>query len=123
MKTEVVEAAATAKGLGSTLTGSGLAIYGGLTANEWALVIGVIVGIGGLCVQIWDKYHAHAERKERRRALRARERYERERHKAAMAEFERTGKMHHGAAAIDSMLDNMGVAMDSTLEAFNNEAG
>lgn len=69
MNNEAVDVAVTAKGLGSTLTGSGLAIYGGLiTANEWALVIGVIVGIGGLCVQIWDKYHAHTERKERMRA-------------------------------------------------------
>ena len=109
---DAVEIAATAKGLGSTLTGSGLAIYGGLTANEWALVVGIIVGFGGLCVQIWDKFHSHKERKERLRALRARERYERERHKAAMAEFERTGKMHHGAAAIDSMLDNMGCGHD-----------
>lgn len=93
MKTEAVDVAVTAKGLGSTLTGSGLAIYGGLTANEWALVIGVIVGIGGLCVQIWDKYHSHTERKERMRALKRRERHECERHKAAMAEFERTGKL------------------------------
>lgn len=92
MKTEAVDVAVTAKGLGSTLTGSGLAIYGGLTANEWALVVGVIVGIGGLCVQIWDKYHAHTERKARMRALRALECHERERHKAAMAEYARTGK-------------------------------
>lgn len=92
MNNEAVDVVVTAKGLGSTLTGSGLAIYGGLTANEWALVIGVIVGVGGLCVQIWDKYHAHTERKERMRALRARERHERERHKAAMAEYARTGK-------------------------------
>lgn len=93
MKTEAVDVAVTAKGLGSTLTGSGLAIYGGLTANDWALVIGVIVGVCGLCVQIWDKYQAHTERKERMRALRARERNERELHKAAMSEYALTGKL------------------------------
>ena len=93
MNNEAVDVVVTAKGLGSTLTGSGLAIYGGLTANEWALVIGIVVGVGGLYVQIWDKYHTQQERKARMRALRARERHEHERHKAAMYEFERTGKL------------------------------
>lgn len=116
MKTETVDVAVTAKGLGSTLTGSGLAIYGGLTANEWALVIGVIVGVGGLCVQIWDKYNAHTERKERMRALRALERHELERHKAAMSEYARLERMK-------ALEMGRHVAMDSTLEAFNNEAG
>ena len=36
MKTEAVDVAVTAKGLGSTLTGSGLAIYGGLTKRRQA---------------------------------------------------------------------------------------
>ena len=93
MNNEAVDVVVTAKGLGSTLTGSGLAIYGGLTANEWALFIGVIIGVGGLCVQIWDKYHAQQERKARKAILAAREKRERERHRAAMSEFERTGNM------------------------------
>ena len=93
MNNEAVDVVVTAKGLGSTLTGSGLAIYGGLTANEWAFFIGIILGVGGFCVQIWDKYDAKQERKARKAIIAAREKRERELHKAVMSEFERTGKM------------------------------
>lgn len=90
---DAAEAAVSAKGLGSTLTGGAVALYGGLSANDWAVVLGVVLGIGGLMVQIWDKYHAHQERKVRLRALAAREKREIAQHKAEMAEYARTGRM------------------------------
>lgn len=89
MNQETVEVIATAKGLGSTIAGSAVALYGGFTANEWAVLVGVVVGVGGLCVQCWTQYHAHQERKVRMKALYSREKRDIERHKATMAELQR----------------------------------
>lgn len=62
-------AAASTKAMAATLSGAGGLFVGGLTANEFAMVTGAVVGVIGLAVQ-W--YYRHQEYRMRRREHEAR---------------------------------------------------
>lgn len=40
----------------TTITGGGLTIFGGLAMNEWAMVIGAIIGVAGFAAELWFKH-------------------------------------------------------------------
>lgn len=56
--------ALSSKGLAVTMTGGGTLFFGGLTANELAMIIGMVVSVVGLVLQ-W--YYRHKEYQMRRR--------------------------------------------------------
>ena len=39
----------------TTITGGGLTIFGGLAMNEWAILVGVVLGVAGFFADIWFK--------------------------------------------------------------------
>lgn len=65
--TDVAIASAGSK---AAVGGGGVAVFGALTMNELAMVVGMIVGVVGLLVQIFAQLHAARTRArdERRRA-------------------------------------------------------
>lgn len=63
LKTEAAEATAAAIASKATQAGAGTAVFGGLTANEFAAFGGLLVAVVGLLVQAYykrkaDKRHA-----------------------------------------------------------------
>lgn len=40
-----------------TYIGGALATLSGLSLNEWGVVIGIGVGVGGFAANLWFKYH------------------------------------------------------------------
>lgn len=66
---EPAASAASAKALAATMAGAGTLSFGGLTANDMAMVIGAVVAVLGLLVQ-W--YYRHKEFKLRERETNAR---------------------------------------------------
>lgn len=41
----------------STYTGGALAALSGLTLNEWGVIIGIALGVGGFAANLWFKWH------------------------------------------------------------------
>ena len=72
------------KALIATLAGSATAFFGGMTAQEIAMLGGLGVGIVGLMVQIWSAYKADKERQERIQALRTESKQKADRHEYEM---------------------------------------
>lgn len=60
MKSEAAEATAAAIASKATQAGAGAAVFGGLTANEFAAFGGLIVAVLGLLVQAYFKRRADA---------------------------------------------------------------
>lgn len=58
-------------GLGASVSGGTTAFLGGLTLNEAAMVVGMVVGVIGLFVQIISQAHSAAvrERQDKRDAI------------------------------------------------------
>ena len=40
----------------TTITGGGITLFGGITVNEWAMLIGAILGIAGFAAELWFKH-------------------------------------------------------------------
>lgn len=76
------DATAAAAGSKATYTGAGMTIGGWFLSSEFAVLMGVVLGVAGLAVQ-W--YYGHQENQ---RSKREDERRERE-HRARMAAIER----------------------------------
>ncbi|MBO9717508.1 MAG: hypothetical protein J7507_12050 [Pseudoxanthomonas sp.] len=55
MKDQAIEATIAAAAQKATIGGGGVALYGGLTANELAAFVGAAVAVLGLLVQIYFK--------------------------------------------------------------------
>lgn len=69
VKDQAIEATIAAAANKATYSGGGIAIVGGLTANEFAAFGGLLVAVIGLLVQVWFKAKAdkrHAEEHELR---------------------------------------------------------
>lgn len=71
--------------LGTTLTGSATAIYGGYTLNEMAMIVGAIAALGGLLVQIAVQWHAWQGRREESQREKEKAQWDKEWHQTRMA--------------------------------------
>jgi hypothetical protein len=69
---------------GMTVGGGAAAVYGGWTLNEWAIVFGMIVGLLGLVLQVYQTIHKRALYVEEKKLIRERARREEEEHAAKM---------------------------------------
>lgn len=55
MKQEAIEAAIATTGSKATYTGAGASVVGWMLSNEFAVLVGLIVGVLGLVVNWWFK--------------------------------------------------------------------
>ena len=69
---------------GMTVGGGGTAFIGGLTLNEFAMVFGMVIGLLGLCLQVYQTLHKRRVYIAERQAIEARTRREEEEHNAKM---------------------------------------
>ena len=67
VKFQTVEASIASAAQKGSLGGGGLAVLGGLTANEVAALVGVLIALVGLIVQIYYKRKDDCRREERHR--------------------------------------------------------
>lgn len=72
---------------GMTLGGGGTAFIGGLTLNEFAMVFGMLIGLLGLCLQVYQTVHKRRVYVTERQAIEARSRREEEEHRAKMGMY------------------------------------
>lgn len=57
------EAVAASVATKATYTGSGVAVFGGLTSHEWIAIGGLLVAIGGFLLNAWVKLEARQRAK------------------------------------------------------------
>lgn len=72
---------------GMTYGGGATAFVGGLTLNEFAIVFGMVIGLLGFCLQIYQTIHKHRVYAAERRLLEDRAKREEEEHSAKMGMY------------------------------------
>ena len=73
---------------GMTYGGSATAFFGGLTLNEFAIIFGMVIGLLGFALQVYQTIHKRRVYIEERRLLQERAQREREEHAAKMGMYE-----------------------------------
>lgn len=73
---------------GMTVGGGTTAFIGGLTLNEFAMVFGMLIGLLGLCLQVYQTMHKRAVYVTERRLLEDRAKREEEEHSAKMGMYQ-----------------------------------
>lgn len=73
---------------GMTVGGGGVTVIGGLTLNEFAIVFGMVVGLLGLCLQVYQTLHKRSVYIAERRLIEGRAQREREEHAAKMGMYQ-----------------------------------
>jgi heme exporter protein D len=69
---------------GMTYGGGATAFVGGLTLNEFAIVFGMVIGLLGLVLQVYQTVHKRRVYMAERKAIEERSRREEEEHRAKM---------------------------------------
>lgn len=72
---------------GMTYGGGATAFVGGLTLNEFAIVFGMVIGLLGFCLQIYQTIHKHRVYTAERKLIAERAERERVEHIAKMEMF------------------------------------
>ena len=86
--TAAAEATGTKFATSVTVGGGGIAFVGGLTLNEFAMVFGMIVGLLGLCLQLYQTLHKRRVYVAEHKLIEERAQREREEHVAKMGMYE-----------------------------------
>jgi len=73
---------------GMTYGGSATAFFGGLTLNEFAIIFGMVIGLLGFALQVYQTIHKRRVYIEERRLLQERALREREEHAAKMGMYQ-----------------------------------
>lgn len=72
---------------GMTVGGGGTAFVGGLTLNEFAMIFGMLIGLLGLCLQVYQTLHKRRVYMAECKAIEDRSRREEEEHIAKMGMY------------------------------------
>lgn len=73
---------------GMTYGGGATAFFGGLTLNEFAIIFGMVIGLLGFVLQVYQTIHKRRVYIEERRLLQERALREREEHAAKMGMYQ-----------------------------------
>lgn len=73
---------------GMTYGGGATAFFGGLTLNEFAIIFGMVIGLLGFALQVYQTIHKRRVYIEERRLLQERALREREEHAAKMGMYQ-----------------------------------
>lgn len=73
---------------GMTYGGSATAFFGGLTLNEFAIIFGMVIGLLGFALQVYQTIHKRRVYIEERRLIQERALREREEHAAKMGMYQ-----------------------------------
>ena len=73
---------------GMTYGGGATAFFGGLTLNEFAIIFGMVIGLLGFALQVYQTIHKRRVYIEERRLLQERAQREREEHAAKMGMYQ-----------------------------------
>ena len=73
---------------GMSIGGGSTAVIGGLTLNEFAMVFGMLIGLLGLCLQIYQTLHKRRIYIAEHKAIEEKSRREEEEHRAKMEMYQ-----------------------------------
>lgn len=73
---------------GMTYGGGATAFFGGMTLNEFAIIFGMVIGLLGFALQVYQTIHKRRVYIEERRLLQERALREREEHAAKMGMYQ-----------------------------------